>query len=96
MCSMEKIASCEISFMPIGSKDYIAHIDKVLDIIKSYDLEYHIGIMYTTIRGDKEKIHKLILDIYNTMDKKCKFTMNIKLSNICGCLQDTGTFFDKG
>jgi uncharacterized protein YqgV (UPF0045/DUF77 family) len=93
---MEKIASCEISFIPIGSKDYIAHIDKVLDIIKSYDLEYDVGIMSTTIRGDQEKIHKLILDIYNIMDEECKFTMDIKLSNICGCLQDTGTFFDKG
>lgn len=85
MCTMEKIASCEIAFIPIVSKDYISDINKVLDIIKSYDLEYNVGILSTTIRGDKEKIHKLILEIYNHMDKECKFTMDIKLSNICGC-----------
>lgn len=86
MCPMEKIASCEIAFIPIGSEDYISPIDKTLDIIKSYGLEYHVGLMSTTIRGDKDKIFKLISDIYNTMDEECKFTMDIKLSNICGCV----------
>ncbi|QQY80183.1 thiamine-binding protein [Keratinibaculum paraultunense] len=86
MCPVEKIASCEIAFVPIGTEDYIPHIDKVLEIIKSYNLEYQVGIMSTTIRGDKDKIHKLILDIYNTMDGECKFTMDIKLSNLCGCV----------
>lgn len=85
MCPMEKIASCEISFLPIGNEDYISPIDKVLDIIKSYGLEYQVGIMSTTIRGGKDRILKLLSDIYNTMDEECKFTMDIRLSNICGC-----------
>ncbi|EOD00679.1 YkoF family thiamine/hydroxymethylpyrimidine-binding protein [Caldisalinibacter kiritimatiensis] len=85
MRSMEKIASCQITFTPIISDNYIDDVNKVLDIIKSYELEYDIGILSTTIRGNKEKILKLITEIYNTMDNQCKFTMDVKISNICGC-----------
>ncbi|MBW4827540.1 MAG: thiamine-binding protein [Clostridiaceae bacterium] len=85
MCTMGKIASCEIAFIPIVSDDYVLQVDKVLNIIKSYDIEYNVGILSTTIRGDIGKIHDLIFEVYNNMDKECKFTMDIKLSNICGC-----------
>lgn len=87
MCSMEKVASCEITFMPVMSKDYLGDINKVLDIIKSYDMEYNIGILSTTIRGSKEKIFKMIKEIYDTMDEVTTFTVDIKISNICGCGQ---------
>lgn len=85
MCSMEKVASCEIAFIPIESKNYVSDVNKVLDIIRSYQLEEDIGILSTTLRGDKDKILNLIQEIYNTMDGSCSFTMDIKLSNICGC-----------
>lgn len=87
MCTMGKIVSCEIAFIPIVSEDYITDVKKVLEIIKSYDVEYDIGILSTTIRGDKNKIHGLLVKIFNEMDEKCKFTMDIKLSNVCGCEQ---------
>lgn len=85
MCSMEKIASTQISFTPIISDDYINDIEKVLDIIKLSNLEYNIGILSTSIRGNKDKVLKLINELYNTMDDICSFTMDIKISNICGC-----------
>ncbi|WP_459195855.1 YkoF family thiamine/hydroxymethylpyrimidine-binding protein [Wukongibacter baidiensis] len=82
---MEKIASCEISYIPIMSKDYIGDVDRVIDIIKSYGLECNVGILSTTIRGNKEKLFSLIKEIYDTMDDVSSFTMDIKISNICGC-----------
>ena len=85
MCPMEKIASCQITFTPIMSKDYIGDVEKVLEIIKNSGLEYNINILSTTVRGQKEKVLNLINDIYNTMDKTSSFTMDIKISNICGC-----------
>ncbi len=85
MCPMEKIASCEISFLPVMSEDYLADIDKVLKIISSYELEYNIGILSTTVRGNKEKIFKILKEIYDTMDQITTFTIAIKISNICGC-----------
>lgn len=38
---------------PIVNQDYVADINKVLDIIKSYDLEFNVGILSTTIRRNK-------------------------------------------
>lgn len=85
MCTMEKIVSCEISFIPIQSENYIEDVEKVLDIIKSYDLEYSIGVMSTTVRGKKNILINLISDICDNMEDKCKFVLDFKLSNICGC-----------
>ncbi|MBS4534314.1 thiamine-binding protein [Clostridium sp. D2Q-14] len=82
---MEKIASCEISFIPINSGQYLKDIDRVLDIIRDSKLEYNIDILSTTIRGNKNKVLNLISTIYNDLDSQCDFTMDIKISNICGC-----------
>ena len=85
MCAMEKVASCQISFIPIMSENHIDEVNKVIDIIKSYELEYKVGILSTTIRGNKERIFKMIKEIYDTMDDISKFTIDVKISNICGC-----------
>lgn len=85
MCPLGKIGSCEISFIPIESSNYIEEVNKVLSIIESSGLEHNIGILSTTVRGEKNKMLDLIGDIYRTMDSVCSFTMDVKLSNICGC-----------
>lgn len=85
MCAVEKIATCQISFTPIVSTNYIEDINKVLDIIKSYGVDYNVGMMSTTIKGNKETLLKIINQIFNTMYEICSFTMDVKLSNVCGC-----------
>lgn len=85
MCTVEKIASCQISFLPIGSSNYLGEINQVLELIQNSGLEISIGTMSTVVRGDKSKVLKLITDIYQTMEDVCSFTMDVKLSNLCGC-----------
>lgn len=88
MCAMEKgeIISCQISYFPIDSIRYIEDIDKVLELIKDSALEYNVDVLSTTIRGDSDKVFNLIANIHKEMSNKdCKYTMNIMLSNICGC-----------
>jgi len=87
MCSMGKIASCQIAFTPIVSDNYIEDVNKVLDIINSSGLENNVGVLSTFVRGEKNKVLKLITDIYENMDYVTKFSMDIKISNICGCGQ---------
>ena len=53
MRPVEKIASCEISFIPIQSDDYIQDVNKVLDIIRLHQLEYSVGILSTTVRREQ-------------------------------------------
>lgn len=70
MCTVGEIAACQITFIPVGSGDY---------------LENTIGILSTVVRGEKNEILKLITDLYNSMDSICSFVMDIKISNLCGC-----------
>jgi len=87
MCPMEKIATCQIAFTPIVSDNYIEDVKKVLDIINNSGLENSVGVLSTFVRGEKSKVLKLITDIYENMDHVTKFSMDIKISNICGCGQ---------
>jgi uncharacterized protein YqgV (UPF0045/DUF77 family) len=87
MCPVEKIASCQITFTPIVSDDYMEDVKRVLDIIEDSGLENSVGVLSTFVRGEKCKVLKLISDIYEIMDSKTKFSMDIKISNICGCGQ---------
>lgn len=86
MCSLDKIASCQIAFAPIESnKGYLQDIKKVLALIEGSQLEVDVGMLSTTVRGNKEKIFKLIEDIYDGLEHDCGFILDIKISNVCGC-----------
>lgn len=82
---MEKIIACEISFIPIQSKDYINDVDIVLELIRNTGFEISVGAMSTTVIGECDRIFELIQTIFATMDEKCKFSMQVKYSNLCGC-----------
>ena len=84
MCPMEKIASCQIAFTPIISDDYIEDVNKVLEIINNSGLENEVGALSTFVRGEKSKVLKLIAEIYEKMDGQTSFSMDVKISNICG------------
>jgi len=84
---MEKIISCEISFIPIQSENYKNDVDRVIEIISSYKLEYQVGLLSTTVRGNKEIIFEMLQRISDKMYDKVKFTMVLKISNECGCNQ---------
>ncbi len=88
MCPMEKgvLASCEITYFPIQSKDYIEEINKVIEIIGRYKVEVKVGIISTTIRGNSEVIFSLVKEIFDKMaGGENKFTISLKISNTCGC-----------
>lgn len=85
MLLMEKIMSCEISFIPIQSENYKNDVDRVIEIISSYKLEYQVGLLSTTVKGNKEIIFEMLQQICEKMYDKVKFTMVLKISNECGC-----------
>lgn len=88
MCPLGEIASCQLSFVPIQSENYLNDIELVLEQIKASNLEYDIGEMSTIIKGSKTQLMELISCIYDQMSVKCSFVMDIKLSNICGCCRN--------
>lgn len=52
MCLVGKIAACEISFLPIESRNYSEDVKQVLSIIEGSGLEYSAGVMSTFIREE--------------------------------------------
>ena len=88
MCTMAKgsIISCQITYFPIGSRQYLEEIDEVLELIKNSGLDYNVDILSTTIKGEADKVFDLITNIHKEMSyKNCNYTMNVMVSNICGC-----------
>ncbi len=81
----KEIISCELSFIPIQSPNYIAEVEKVLEIIKLSGLNYETNAFSTIITGEKENILNLIGKIIEFAHKTTKFIMAIKISNTCGC-----------
>ncbi len=79
------IMVADVSFIPMNSPDYKSDVNKAINIIRSYKLEYEIGIISTTVRGDKDLIFKMIQRLYNEMGETCSFFLDIRLSNLCGC-----------
>lgn len=85
MCAVEKVISCQISFVPFDTQDYNEDIRQVLKMIKNSGLEHEIGLMSTVVRGSREKIFALLFTITSTMDPVCGFVMDARFSNVCGC-----------
>lgn len=88
MCKLEEVGviSCQISYLPIGTEKYLDDVEKVLDLIKASGLKYTVDVLSTTIRGDSDKVFNLISTIHREMTlAKSTYTMNIMISNICGC-----------
>ncbi len=79
----EKVA-CQITFLSIESIDYMADIHHVIDMIKDSGLQYHVGTLATEIVDDKDKVFMLVKQIYMEMESRCGFSMDVKLSNLCG------------
>ncbi len=85
MRGMEKIVSCELSFIPIESQDYRSDVKKVIDIISGTGIYYEVSAFSTTVTGHKDVIFGMIEKIYSEMENDAKFTIVIKISNVCGC-----------
>lgn len=85
MGSMEKVVSCEVAFLPIGEGNCAGEVDEVLGMIRKSGLEHSIGPMSTFLRGDREALWNLLSGIDSAMADRCRFVMDIRFSNVCGC-----------
>ncbi len=84
MCSVAKTISCQVSFIPIGNKDYTAHIKTALRLIAESGVQYRTGMMSTVIQGSQEEVFGLLSRIFAVMDPVCGFVMDARFSNVCG------------
>jgi uncharacterized protein YqgV (UPF0045/DUF77 family) len=85
MRPVEETVSCEVAFLPIGEGDYGGEVDEVLALIENSGLEHSAGPMSTFVRGDRAAVWALLSGIDAAMSNRCRFVMDIRFSNVCGC-----------
>ncbi len=85
MCPVDETLSCEIVFLPIGTLEYRETINRVLEMIKESSIHSEVGAMSTTVKGEGRRIWELLSRICDEMGPQCKFLMDLKISNVCGC-----------
>lgn len=79
---MDHTISAEISFFPLQKEDFKEEINKAIEVIRSFNLEYQIGILSTTVKGEQALVFKMVYKIFSTMSESGKFVLNVKYTNI--------------
>ncbi len=79
---MDNLVTVELSFFPLESADYKTDINKVLEVIRSFNLEHKIGLLSTTVRGDQTTIFKMVYKIFSSMNETGKFVLSVNYSNL--------------
>ena len=79
-----KIA-CQMSYLPLGTKNIENKVEKILHILTNSGLEFKVSSFATEIKGSKARVFSLIEDIFEIAEAEGQFVLELKLSNICGC-----------
>lgn len=61
--------TCQITFLPFNVTDAEREVQRIIDLLSSYDITYEIHDLSTTIRGEPDVIFWLIRDIYEQAAK---------------------------
>ena len=78
--------ACQLRFYPLGVENYEQEISHVLELIAGSGLHVEIGPMSTVIRGEAGAVLGLIGQIIDLQaERHMGYSMNMTLSNICGC-----------
>ncbi len=77
--------TAQIGFYPIQSSDYKSEVNQAIELIRQYPLEFEIGLLSTTVRGNREVVFQMLQALFTTMETRCRFTMSVTMSNLCGC-----------
>ncbi len=85
MRDVDEMTTCQVSFLPIESQNYKEDVTKVLSLIEKSGLDFQTGEMSTTIKGERDRIWALAKEIFEEMDQVCRFVLDMKVSNTCGC-----------
>ena len=85
MRDVEEMITCQVSFLPIESQNYKEDVTRVLSMIEKSGLDFQTGDMSTTLRGERDRIWALAQEIFEGMNPVCRFVLDLKGSNTCGC-----------
>ncbi|MGM0603425.1 MAG: YkoF family thiamine/hydroxymethylpyrimidine-binding protein [Bacillota bacterium] len=78
--------SCQINFYPLYTMDVNEEVKEVIDIIDKSGLKYKSGDLSTAVYGYSGEVYSLLEEITEILQQNDRlFSMNISISNSCGC-----------
>ncbi len=75
--------TCEVRFHPFGVRDVDAAVDEAIEIIASFDLKLSTGPLSTVVKGDPAEVFAMLRTLYERMEERHAFTLDVTLSNYC-------------
>ena len=85
MRDVEETITCQISFMPIANQSYKGDVTRVLAMIERSGLNFHRNYISATVKGNQGRLWAPAGEIFEKMDPVYSFTLDLKISNTCGC-----------
>jgi len=78
--------SCQISFYPLYTEEVGEKVKEVISIVEESGLDTQTNSLSTIIFGYSDEIYSVLEKITKKMDSEdLQFSMNISISNSCGC-----------
>ena len=72
--------TCQITFLPFNVLDAEREVQRIIDLLDSYDINYVVHELSTTIKGEPDVIFWLIRDIYEQAAKYVNiFRLHVEL-----------------
>lgn len=76
---------CQLTYLPFDTEDVKEEVNDIIDFFDEYDVECHTGDLSTLLEGDRDKIMRLVSDLYTEMDDAGKhFRLHVELLSTNG------------
>lgn len=81
-----RIMACQVTLLPLDTIDSAQVIEQVLSEMDWQGVEVIVGDMSSLIRGEEDLVWARIRRLYELASKSGNFSLQITLSNKCGCI----------
>ena len=72
--------TCQLTYLPFSTEQIANEVNEVIDFIDNYEVEYRVGDLSTTVKGEKDEVLRLVRDLYEAFDEAGKvFRLHIEL-----------------
>lgn len=81
-----RVMACQVTLFPLDTLDSAQVIGQVLAEMDWQGVEVIVGDMSSLIRGEEDLVWARIRQLYELAAKSGQFSLQITLSNKCGCM----------
>ncbi|MDX1617413.1 MAG: thiamine-binding protein [Balneolaceae bacterium] len=74
------MTTCQLTYLPFATEQVVKEVDEVVDFIDAFDVEYEVGDLSTTVRGERDEVLRLVTEMFISRDDaRKKFRLHVEL-----------------